>query len=103
MKAKIYEHLLKKRQGEPVNGDLRIWWIPQVPGEPFYWPVTDLHHAANMLEALAAYDDFQYANKIKPDYSNVGGLQQFDGNEWNEWESEDGEDFDSYLKRWWRI
>ena len=29
-------------------------------------------------------------NYVKPDYSNVGGLEYYDGEEWLEWEDDDG-------------
>lgn len=68
MKARIYEALSSKYP-KPKNGSLRVWWIPQVPGEPFLWPVKDFAEASKLLDVLAAYDDFQHANRIKPDYS----------------------------------
>ena len=82
----------------PKSGSLRVWWIPQVPGRPFHWPVANLGHAAMLIDALAAYDDFQLAHKIKPDYSNSGGVEAFINDEWEEWTSEDGEDFDHYRR-----
>ena len=53
------------------------------------------------MQVLADYDAFQYENKIKPDYSNVGGLQMFDTTDdtdsvegsWVDWcDEESGED-----------
>ena len=83
----------------PKEGDLRVWWIPQVPMEAFHVPVADAEEAARVLEMLAAYDAFQFEKGIKPDYCNTGGLEIYelnsdgDGNPgWSEWESEDGED-----------
>ena len=32
------------------------------------------------MQTLAYYDIFQYENNIKPDYSNVGGLNVWDVN-----------------------
>lgn len=59
-------------------GDLRVWWIPQVPGKMFL-----------------------VANNIKPDYANAGGLQILDeDSEWVDWyDDESGEDFDEYRDR----
>lgn len=83
-------------------GKLRIWWIPQVPMKnPFKIVVQDLHQARFLLNTLAGYDDYQFKNKIKPDYSNVGGLEVYEKNgdgflEWVEWHcNECGEDIDS--------
>jgi hypothetical protein len=81
----------------PKHGDLRIWWIPQVPMISFYHPVSTISEAKNILDLLALYDAFQYKNRIKPDYCNAGGLQIYeadtdgDGNPgWIDWHNEDG-------------
>jgi hypothetical protein len=91
----IYRHFTKTFPA-PVQGALRIWWIPQIPGKPFHWPVADFAQAALMLDALAGYDDFQFAQRIKGDYANMGGLQIFDGEQWEDWEDEEGDDFDAW-------
>jgi hypothetical protein len=81
---------------EYKNGDLRIWWIPQVPMEAFYVYIQSLVEAKKILTVLADYDMFQYNNNVKPDYCNVGGLQIYEKEEgeWLDWESEDGESID---------
>jgi hypothetical protein len=81
----------------------RVWWIPQVPMEPFYVNVKSITEARKIIGVLADYDAFQYENKIKPDYSNVGGLEVFDKEDitdsadgsWVEWYDEDGNDISS--------
>lgn len=65
---------------KPTIGDLRVWWIPQVPGKMFYVPVGDVDEAIRVTEMLASYDAFQFEHRIKPDYSNVGGLQVYEAN-----------------------
>lgn len=70
----------------PKEGDLRVWWMPQVPGKPFQVPVASIKEAKKLLDVLADYDLFQYKNRIKPDYSNAGGFEVFEGGEWCEWE-----------------
>ena len=82
---------------QPKEGDLRVWWIPQVPMKPFYVDVPSLEVAGYIMDVLADYDMFQFENNIKPDYANAGGVQVFEGGEWIDWYSEDGEDFDE----WW--
>lgn len=69
------------------HGDLRVWWIPQVPGKPFHQEVDNLKEAKLLLTTLARYDAFQFENRIKPDYANAGGLLVYDtdmeeGGEW---------------------
>jgi hypothetical protein len=69
----------------------RLWWMPQVPMDPFYYNVKDPHEAAVLYDCLAKYDLFQYENKVKPDFSNAGGLEVFEKGEWVEWENEYGD------------
>ena len=82
-----------------TNKQLRVWWIPQVPMDPFYWNVTSVLIAKTMIDMLGAYDQFQYENKVKPDYCNAGGLQEKvadNGNDddWEEYEDEEGRNID---------
>ena len=60
-----------------IMSKLRVWWIPQVGAisEAFYVPVQSVEEGKKVLDMLAAYDAFQLQNRIKPDYSNAGGLQ----------------------------
>jgi len=76
------------------EGDLKVWWIPQIPGKPFEYPVKTIVEAKKLLDVLAQYDLFQFHHKIKPDYSNAGGLQVFEDGEWIDWSNEDGYDID---------
>lgn len=76
---------------------LRVWWIPQVPGKPFFIPVASVEQGVKIMDVLADYDKFQYDENIKPDYCNVGGLEQFDTEDkeddpagaWGSWCDED--------------
>ena len=74
---------------------LRVWWIPQVPMESFYIPVDSPEEGKKIMDILAAYDCFQYNHNVKPDYSNIGGLQYYDKEcgEWEDWYYDDGEFF----------
>ena len=56
------------------RASLRVWWIPQVPMQPFFVHVANIDEGRKLLEVLAAYDAFQYEHNVKPDYSNAGGL-----------------------------
>lgn len=86
----------RARFPEPVEGSLRVWWVPQIPGEPFLWPVTHPAQAVLLMDALAAYDDFQFWQRIKGDYSNTGGLEIYHNDEWEEWESVEGDDIQTW-------
>ena len=66
---------------EQKHGDLRVWWIPQIPMKPFSVSVESVEEGVKILDVLADYDAFQYENNVKPDYSNGGGIWMFDGND----------------------
>ena len=75
------------------EGDLQVWWIPQIPGDPFTVSVSTVEMAAKLLTVLAEYDAFQYAQGVKPDYCNAGGLCVWEDGEWCDWQDEEtGED-----------
>jgi hypothetical protein len=79
----------------PKDGDLKVWWIPQVPMKSFEAPVPDLLTARYLLDTLAEYDFFQLENRIKPDFSNAGGLMIFEDGEWCDYYDErSGDEFE---------
>lgn len=67
------------------EGDLKVWWIPQVPGKAFEVPVKSPEEAILIMDTLAQYDIFQLENNIKPDYCNAGGLNVFEDGDWSNW------------------
>jgi len=82
---------------KPKEGDLHVWWIPQVPMKAFRVQVRDVHEAKLILGTLAFYDIFQFENNIKPDYCNMGGLEVFENGEWTEWyDEESGDSIDDF-------
>ena len=78
-----------------IEGQMRVWWIPQVPGKSFLVPVNTIAEAKLILKTLADYDIFQFKNRIKPDYCNAGGLMRFERGDWTDWYDDDGNDIDS--------
>ncbi len=83
----------------PQEGDLLIWWVPQMPMKAFEVPVRNLREAALLLDTLGAYDAFQFENGVKPDYCNTGGLQVFEDGDWFDWtDPETGDDFDLWRR-----
>jgi hypothetical protein len=94
---------------EPKKGDLRVWWIPQVPSSnPFVVDVANIPQGVFVMMVLAEYDQYQLDNDIKPDYCNAGGLSIYsddcdgEGNAgWESWTDEETGDDDpvAYLAR----
>lgn len=68
----------------------KVWYIPQVPMKAFEHVVDDLKTAENVLSAIYEFSAFEYENKVKPDYADMGGIA-----EWNttdkSWEDVDGD------------
>lgn len=79
---------------------LRVWHIPQVPMKAFHVDVETLEEAIKVLNILADYDLFQYENRVKPDYCNMQGLEEWceEENDWCEWYDEDGRDIREYAE-----
>ena len=67
---------------------MRVWWMPQVPMKSFTVDIDTLEEGVLLLNTLANYDIFQLENNIKPDFSNMGGIELLDNEsgEWEEWE-----------------
>lgn len=62
-------------QGQ-LFGALRVWWLPQTPmPKSFYVKVGSVEEAVKIMRVLADYDLFQLKHKVKPDYTNAGGLE----------------------------
>jgi hypothetical protein len=78
------------------EGDLRVWWIPQIPMSAFHVDVETVEQGRWLCNVLADYDTFQFENNVKPDYSNAGGVQQYeiiDGlGDWYDVDDEDEDD-----------
>jgi hypothetical protein len=104
MKSRGWNKIIILNGGNLIMSKLRVWWLPQIgASEPFYVPVQSAEEGKKVLDILAAYDAFQLQNRIKPDYSNTGGLQIYDSEtqEYEDWyfETEDAyyEDLDDYI------
>lgn len=80
----------------PKQGDLQVWWIPQVPMPAFHVKVPDVATGVLLLDALAAYDMFQLEHNVKPDFCNAGGLQRYeqDGEGGFDWFDVDDEELE---------
>jgi hypothetical protein len=76
---------------QPIHGALRVWWIPQIPGRMFLVDVPDMPTATLLVDVLGRYDLFQLEERIKPDFCNTGGIEQWDSEE-DEWLSIEEDD-----------
>jgi len=79
---------------QPNEGDLKVWWVPQIPMPAFEVAVTDIGSASLLLDTLGQYDAFQFEHHVKPDYCNAGGLMVFEDGDWCDWLDDEGNDFD---------
>ena len=81
-------------KSEPRSGDIRVWYIPQVPGKPFLAKVESFAEGKKILDVLASFSLFEYQNKIKLDYSEAWGIERYEkdgdgGYDWYEMEDEE--------------
>lgn len=102
--CKYCERIEQKMMETATNGSLRVWHIPQLPMEAFYYPVKNVEEAKLLLNVLAQYDLFQYEHNVKGDYSNVSGLEEYGyENEngeicWAEYYDNDGRDIGEMME-----
>lgn len=82
----------------PTEGDLRVWYIPQVPMRPYIVDIPRrerasdkayLEGAAFVLDAIVGLSIFELENRVKPDYCDATGIERFEDGEWCEVEEED--------------
>ena len=88
------------------KGELKVWWIPQLPMKPFEYSVSSPMEGFLVLDILSKYDLFQFDNCVKSDYSNAGGLLEYDlemidddCDGWTEWYSPMGENMEFYINQ----
>lgn len=85
-----------------MSKKLRVSHFPQIPCKPFIVLVKGLYEAKSIMDTLANYDLFQFDNNIKPDYSNMTVLEEWDEeeNSWVSWmDDETGiDDIDEYFE-----
>lgn len=66
------------------NLNLKVVHTSPFPGETFEYAVGDILQAWVLLNALAAYDEFQIAKGIRTDFSSTQGLVVWDAGD-EEW------------------
>ena len=74
------------------EGDMRVWWIRNVPNEPTYYAVRSVSEAISMLDRFAEQD-----LKDPSIETNAGGLEVLEDGEWSEWYSKEGKDIDELI------
>lgn len=62
----------------PNVGDLKVWYVPQVPMPAFEVYVPDMKTAALILDTLGLFSDFELEHKVKPDYCDAGGIVRYE-------------------------
>jgi hypothetical protein len=56
----------------------RAWYIPQVPMHPFEVERPTAVEAQAALDLITNFSIFEFDNNIKPDYSDAGGVEEWD-------------------------
>ena len=86
--------------GLPKEGDLRVYWFPDVPCTPMYLPIDTVANAQVILDALAQYDLFLTNHGYRDDdFGNAGGLEVFEDGEWLDWVDEEGRSIDELWQK----
>lgn len=81
----------------PKQGDLRVWWIPNIArGKCLHVSVLSLSEAILLLESFNKYDKFvesvdkNISSRSLGDLGRLGGMNFYKDGKWNEWENSDG-------------
>lgn len=71
----------------------KAWYIPQIPMTAFEVEKPTASEAQAALDLITDFSIFEFENKVKPDYSDVGGVQEWDetDQEWIDYEPESEE------------
>jgi len=72
----------------PHEGQLRVWHLSNPPGKPLWIYTKSVDEAIVVLDSLAMYD--LYLGDIIE--CNAQGLEIFDDGDWEEWQTDDGDD-----------
>jgi len=69
----------------------KAWYIPQVPMHPFEVERPTAVEAQAALDLITDFSIFEFENKVKPDYSDAGGVEEWDetDQEWFDLEPEE--------------
>lgn len=68
----------------------KVWYIPQVPMKAWEVEVQSLDTARLVLECVVQFSNFEFENKVKPDYSDVGGICEWVDGEWEDVDEMEG-------------
>lgn len=80
-----------------MKQQLRIAYVPQVPGRPFYKEVADIEEALLIGKTLVDFSLFEYKQRVKPDYTDFIDLEELNDGEWESWYNDEWEDFSELL------
>jgi len=68
-----------------TDGELRVWWIPAPPAEPFTATVQSQEEGEALIDALADYNRYLISRGLMRDYdADAGGIEIFEDGEWVE-------------------
>ena len=72
-----------------AEGDLEMWFIPDIPGKEFRWKVDSGAEAEKLIEVLAAYNRYLHRRGLMDDYeADASGVEIFEDGEWTEFYGE---------------
>lgn len=71
----------------PALGDLKVFYIPQMPMKAFEVKVTSIAEGGRILDVIEQFSAFEFENRVKPDYCDMGGLVRYetDGEDGFDW------------------
>lgn len=62
----------------PQEGDLRVWYAPQIPMPAFTVGVPDFKTGLEILDVLGLFSMYEFENRVKADYADAGGISRWE-------------------------
>lgn len=92
---------------KPVDWDLEVWHVPDVPGKGFRVPVESEEEGSKVMAILAAYDEYLLERNLTEDSSNAQGMtvlvngerEDLEANV-DDWEKHDQMNQDTFNQTW---
>ena len=68
----------------------KVWYVPQVSMKAFEVECETAEQAQEALDLITNFSNFEFENNVKPDYSDAGGVVEWDETEqeWCDYEPE---------------
>jgi hypothetical protein len=76
-----------------ITGQLRVWWVRNIPGEAKFYPVATVEEAKATVKRLTLQD---LADPTV--HSNTYGVEEYEDGDWHEYYDSEGRNIDDLME-----